>query len=123
MASKNSLYKFSSKLGMFILKPQREIKASGYEKLIHPYNKTDYASIVPDTTSVKVTPKMIRIYIDVLFSGDFHPLRDRESMNDYFRINHGWSLQQINEIKYQLDLYAKHFGLAEYLKEKRFSNE
>ena len=31
--------------------------------------------------------------------------------------------QEINEIKYQLDGYAKFFGLSDYLKERRFSNE
>ena len=124
--SLNDKYRYSYQLGFYILKTdkaEKEKKQYNSSSISHHSSVSEYASIVPDNTPVNIDSEMFIKYVHVLFSGDFHPLRDKESMNNYLIENFGWSIQEINEIKYQLDGYAKHFGLTDYLNERRFSNE
>lgn len=127
--NQNDNYRYSYQLGFYIQKTdktEKEKKQYNSSSSFHHTsvsNTRDFASIVPDNTPVKIDCEMFIKYVHVLFSGDFHPLRDKDKMNNYLIDTFGWSVQEINEIKYQLDGYAKFFGLSDYLKERRFSNE
>lgn len=124
--NQNDNYRYSYQLGFYIQKTdkaEKEKKQYNSSSNYHHTSVSDFASIVPDNTPVKIDCEMFIKYVHVLFSGDFHPLRDKDKMNNYLIDTFGWSVQEINEIKYQLDGYAKFFGLSDYLKERRFSNE
>jgi len=109
---KNEDYHFSHKLGFFILKKSQK------ERTI---NLGDYASLVPDNYPVpKVNKRMVMAYINLLFSQKFNPVTERKELMEEMIEQEGMVYEQVQTIRYQLDNYAKHFGLVEYLKNKRW---
>lgn len=101
---------------MFILR-RKGNEASNWSGALGEYNLT------PDNTPVKLNKKNVVDYIDCLFSEDFNPISDRKEMTEFLKNKKNMSYKQITEIRYQLDRYAKHFDLADYLEEKRWGNE
>ncbi len=113
----NKDFRYSYKLGMFILRRKPTESRDSLSGALGEYN------LVPDNTPVKLDRKNVVDYIDCLFSGKFNPISERQEMTEFLKKNKKMNYKQITEIRYQLDRYANHFYLTDYLEEKRWSNE
>ncbi len=113
----NSDFRYSYKLGMFILKRKADESRDSLSGALGEYN------LVPDNTPVVLSRKNIVDYIDCLFSDDFNPISERREMTEFLKNNKNMNYKQITEIRYQLDRYAKHFGLSKYLESKRWNKD
>ena len=116
--NKNSDFHYSQRLGMYILKNTNSGKSiKEYSKYNANFNSVNG---LPDDTPIKVTPRMVVGYIDLLFSGKYNPVTQVAEMKKELK-NLAITTDRFLHIRLNLEKLCKQFILTDYLIQKRNS--
>ena len=116
--NKNSEFAYSKRLGIYILKKTNKDQVTkDYSKYNANFN---HVRGLGDTTPIKVTPRMVVGYIDLLFSGKFNPVTQVDAMKKQM-VKNGLLINtdRFLHIRLNLEKLCKDFNLSNYLQQKR----